>query len=72
MTPVSPFGEVLEAADQLSQEEQEELVAILHRRLAEAARQRLAGDVQEARQQFAEGRCSPATPDELMREILNW
>ena len=72
MTPVSPFGEVLEAADQLSQEEQEELVAILHRRLAQAARQRLAGDVQEARQQFAEGRCSPATPDELMREILNW
>ena len=70
MTPVLPFGEVLEAADQLSQEEQEELIAILHRRLVQAARKRLAAEVQEARQEFAEGRCSPATPDEMMREIL--
>jgi hypothetical protein len=64
------FGEVLEVADQLSQEEQEELIAILRRRLAQAGRQRLAAEVQEARQEFAEGRCVPATPDELMREIL--
>jgi hypothetical protein len=70
MTPLLPFGEVLEAADRLSQEEQEELIAILHRRLADAARRRLVADVQEARQEFAEGRCSPATPDDLMREIL--
>ena len=70
MTPVLPFGEVLEAADHLSQDEQEELIAILHRRLAQAARQRLAADIQEARQEFAAGRCSPATPDELMREIV--
>ena len=70
MTQVLPFGEVLEAADHLSREEQEELIAILHRRLVQAARQRLATDVQEARQEFAEGRCSPATPEELMSEIL--
>ena len=70
MTHVLPFGEVLEAADQLSHDEQEELISILHRRLAQAARQRLVAEVQEARQEFAEGRCSPATPDELMREIL--
>ncbi len=70
MTQVLPFAEVLEAADHLSQEEQEELIAILHRRLAQAARQRLTTEVQEARQEFAEGRCLPATPDELMREVL--
>jgi hypothetical protein len=70
MTPVLPFGEVLEAADHLSHEEQEELIAILHRRLAQAARHRLVADIKEARQEFAEGRCSPTTPDELMREIL--
>ena len=70
MTHGLPFGEVLEAADHLSQDEQEELIAILHRRLAQAARQRLAGEVKEARQEFAEGRCLPATPDELMREIV--
>ena len=70
MAETLAFGEVLEAADHLSQEEQEELIAILHRRLAQAARQRLVADVQEARRDFAAGRCLPATPDELMREIL--
>jgi hypothetical protein len=70
MTHALPFAEVLEAADHLSQDEQQELIDILNRRLAQAARQRLAEEVQEARQQFAEGRCLPATPEELMREIM--
>jgi hypothetical protein len=70
MTQVLPFAEVLEAADHLPQDEQEELIAILHRRLAQAARKRLAAEVQEARQEFAEGRCSPATSNEIMLEIL--
>ena len=70
MSQVLPFSAVLEAADHLSQDEQEELIAILHRRLAHAGRQRLAAEVQEARQEFAEGRCPSATPEELMREIL--
>ncbi len=70
MAEVLPFGEVLEAADRLSQDEQEELIAILHRRLAEAGRQRLAVEIREARKEFSEGRCLPASPDEVMREIL--
>jgi hypothetical protein len=70
MSRVLPFAEVVEAADHLSLDEQEELIAILHRRLAQAARQRLAAEIREARQEFAEGRCSPTTPDELVREIL--
>jgi ribosomal protein S4 len=70
MTHALPFAEVLEAADHLSQDEQQELIAILNRRLAQAARQRLAEEVQEARQQFAEGLCLPATPEELMRETM--
>jgi len=65
-----PFGEVLEAADHLSQEEQEELIAILHRRLVQAARQRLAAEIQEPRQEFAKGQCQPASADDLMREII--
>ena len=70
MTHVMPFGEVLEAADHLSQDEQQQLVAILNRRLAQANRQRVVAEIQEARQDFAEGRCLPASPDELIREIL--
>jgi hypothetical protein len=70
MTPVMPFGEVLEAADQLCPDEQQALIAILCRRLAQAGRRQLAAEVQEARQEFATGQCRTVTPDELMREIL--
>ena len=70
MAGVMPFGEVLEAADQLSPEEQQALIAILHRRLAQAGRQLLAVEIREAREEFAQGRCRPVTPDELMHEIL--
>ena len=65
-----PFGEVLEAVDRLSPEEQETLMEIVHRRLAEQNRKRLVAEVQEARAEFAEGRCRPATADEIMAEIV--
>ena len=55
MLPALPFGEVLEAADHLSLDEQEELIAILRRRLNEAARQRIAAEVQEARRNLQKG-----------------
>jgi hypothetical protein len=71
MSQAKQFSEVLEAADHLSVEEQEELIAILHRRLAEQGRQRIAAEVQEARQEFASGKCRSASVDELMREIIS-
>ena len=43
MTDVMRFGEVLEAADRLSYDEQQELVAILNRRLAHAAAPAIGG-----------------------------
>jgi hypothetical protein len=64
------FTEVLEAADQLSADEQEQLVSALRCRLAEVARQRLCLEVQEARREFVEGRCYPAAPTEIIREIM--
>ncbi len=70
MMHVLQFNEVLEAADHLSHGEQEELIGILHRRLALASRHRLVAEIKESRQEFAEGRCLPTTPDELMREIV--
>ncbi|MFN0197067.1 MAG: hypothetical protein ACKVT0_09990 [Planctomycetaceae bacterium] len=70
MNPILPFDQILEAADHLSAEEQQELIAIIHRRLTDAARQQLVQEVHEARQEFATGQSSPTTPDELMREIM--
>jgi hypothetical protein len=70
MMQILQFGEVLEAADHLSAEEQEELIAILQKRKALAARRQLVVDIQDAEREFAEGKCKPATPDEIMREVM--
>jgi hypothetical protein len=66
-----PFGDVLEAADQLTLEKQEELAAILQRRVAERGRKELAKDIDRARQEFSQGGCRPTTVDELMSEIVS-
>ncbi len=71
MEQALPFAEVLEAVDRLSAEEQETLVAIVRRRMAERGRQRVASEVEEARREFAEGRCRPATPEDRIDEILS-
>ena len=63
------FSDVIEAIDQLSQDEQEELIDVVGRRLAEARRRRLAAEVEEARKEFASGQCRIVTPQELVREI---
>ena len=67
---VKSFGEILEAADKLSLEEQEELIAVLSHRAAERRRDQLARDVRKARKEFKEGRIKPATPDDILSEIL--
>ena len=63
------FGENLEAADHLSYDEQEELIGILHRRVAQVSRERIETAITESRQEFADGRCVPTTSSELMHEI---
>jgi len=65
------FAEVLEAVDQFASEEQETLMAIVQRRMAERGRKLPATDVQEARREFAEGFRHPSGADELMSEILS-
>lgn len=65
------YREILEGAEGLSVEDQETLVEILKSRLRERRRAELARDVQAAQHEFAEGRCQPSTPDELMKEILS-
>jgi hypothetical protein len=64
------FGEVVDAADQLSVDEQEALVEIVRRRLADRRRKILALEAKEAVQEFRQGQCKPTTVDDIMREIL--
>jgi hypothetical protein len=71
MQKPSPFAEVLEAVEHLSPDEQEALLQIVRRRMAERGRKRLAAEIRRARKEFAQGRCKPATVEEIMREILS-
>ena len=66
----SIFAEVLEAADKLTLEEQESLIDILHRRMVEQRRAELKKDIQQARKEFRKDQCEPATPAEIMKDIL--
>ncbi len=63
------FADVLDAVDALSADEQLALVDIVGHRLAEEGRKRVVASIHEARREYAEGHCRPATVDELMNEI---
>jgi hypothetical protein len=65
------FGEILEAADKLSLEEQEVLIDVLSRRAADRRRDLLGRDIRKARMEFREGQVRPATPDDILSEILS-
>jgi predicted AAA+ superfamily ATPase len=65
------FGELLEAADQLTLEEQADLVEILSRRISERRRDELAEEIREAQQDYAAGKCRPATPAAILKNILS-
>ena len=65
------FGEILDAADKLSLEEQEALIDVLSHRAADRRRDQLGRDIRNARKEFKEGRTRPSTPDDILSEILS-
>jgi hypothetical protein len=65
----SRFCDILEAVDKLSHDEQQVFLDIVTHRLAESARKKIIDDVQEARKDFSEGLCKPATSQQIMDEI---
>ncbi|MEM8720114.1 MAG: hypothetical protein AAGE84_12485 [Cyanobacteria bacterium P01_G01_bin.39] len=70
MTQIN-FGDILEAAEQLSVEDREDLIRILQNRLREQKRADVISDVRESEREFAQGKCQPVTPEQLMKEILS-
>ena len=64
------FTNIIEAAEQLVIEDQEDLIHILQNRLRDRRRAELIRDVLEAQQEFALGQCKSVTPEELMAELL--
>jgi hypothetical protein len=64
------YGQVIDSIEALPDEQQESLVELFKRRLAERRRDVLAKSVQEARKEFKSGKLRPASPAEIMRKVL--
>lgn len=66
---MSTFSDVVEAADELSIDEQETLVEILRRRIAKRNRDALVRDVTEAHTELASGRARTTSVADIMDEV---
>ena len=66
---MTTYASMLDAADRLPLEEQEQLAATLRRRIAERRRAELIAAVREARAEFARGKSKPASPAAIARMI---
>ncbi|MCA9030708.1 MAG: hypothetical protein KDA66_07870 [Planctomycetaceae bacterium] len=65
------FAEILDAADKLTPDEQESLVEILKRRIAESNRAHIAREVAEARAEHQQSPAEPSSVADIMDEIRN-
>ena len=65
------FSEILDAVNELTTEEQVDLVEIVRHRLLERRRDELAEEIQQARLDHRAGRCLPAPPETILRDILS-
>ena len=65
------FADILEAGDQLPLKDRENLIHILQNCLRDRRITDLVKDVNEAQQEFAQGKCQSVTPKQLMEEILS-
>ena len=71
MMTQTTFADILEAAEQLPLEDQENLIHILQNRLRDQKRAELVRDIHEAQQEFAQGKCKPVTPEQIIEDILS-
>lgn len=65
------FNDVLEAADTLSLDDQEELVFILKKRISEKRREEILESARAGREEFERGESKRFDPDELKNELLS-
>jgi hypothetical protein len=65
------FADVVDAASNLSIDEQESLMEILRQRMIEKGRERILADIEASRRDYREGRCRVATPEEIVKELFS-
>ena len=67
---MTAFAKLLDSADRLPIDEQEELAATIHRRVAAQRREEIVIAVKESRAEYAAGRCKTASADAILKKIL--
>jgi 16S rRNA C1402 N4-methylase RsmH len=63
------FHEVLEIAESLSETEQNDLVEILQKRLAQKRRQKIAANIATAHREYELGQTETVTVEELIADL---
>jgi hypothetical protein len=71
MGPLQNFADILDAVDNLSREEKETFLEVLHRRFIEQRREEIAAEIRATRQEFSAGECQAVNVDALMKEIVS-
>ncbi len=64
------FGDVVEAADRLTVEEQEELVEIVRKRMIAKRRGELLHDIRNTEGEYLQGQCAVVTSHEAVEQIF--
>ena len=67
---MTTFSDVVDAADDLSVDEQEALVELLRRRIAKRNRDALVRDIADARAEFQTGQARASSGSDIMDEVL--
>ena len=63
------FADLVEAVDQLSEEEKETLIGIVQRRQVERRRKRQVRAVKQSRRDYAAGHYQVSTPTEIIKKV---
>ena len=64
------YGQVIDSIEALPADQQECLVELMQKRLAERRREALVKSVGQARKEFKAGKLRPTTPSQIMRKVL--
>ena len=66
---MTSFAQTLDVIESLPVDEQEDVLQVLQRRLAEHRRAELVATAKQSRKEFAAGKCKPASVAAIMRQV---
>jgi hypothetical protein len=71
MAQTMQFNQILDMIDNLSVDEQEDLISLVRHRQIERRREEIANNIDQARQEYQQGRVFRGTVDDIIAELNN-